>query len=693
VKPSIKEGFTWSMKAALSGNLKSKADVFRLSKLEDIPDIEKVAPQVAATWLADAAEKGSSQALKDLELVDFKAYTNSKKSWRQRFCLVEQDLDSFIPTEEWLMAKTQDMSSDDLDSKTLNTRGHTVLHVAASLGYERVVDEIVLRGANVNVLNNYDENPLLCACRSGNVGLAKKLLRNGCDIVASMSGETPLHWLIACDDHLADHLCSILVEHGANLEDIHFATETNEYNFDIYPHGTPLHWAVSRRHMGAIRALVSSGADPFNDALEDSPLIRAVSIHDMTVLELLLASKHATAEKVTGLDSAGQTLLFHAIYCNPVYPRLILHGNEMYRAFIDTAQLLIDHGCDPELITRDGDSVMHLAAGFCDVDELKLLLDNFPQLKTSINKPCGPNQRTPLHQAISSDKIDMVRFLISNGADCDVRSGGATLLHLLAGIVDERHALECLKELNISKRTDINDLAERADVETSVTAFEMALVSGHLAVADFLLTSGANPHCAPTRHPSFLHTLIVEVAWHSPASLEYYIEKAKPDFVVRRSGRITALHVAASLGSLIVDTTTASVKLDILLKAYPSKAQIDARTTKVADSKIAGGQTPLHYAAKFGVYFATKKLLEVGADVFAKDEEGHTPVELIRQHVKAVNELEPQVHSRPIQDMMDTLKMLESAAAGKPLETRVDEPSRPEGIRTRISRLGFQDAD
>src|ERR1700730_18353889 len=87
------------------------------------------------------------------------------------------------------------------------------------------------------------------------------------------------------------------------------------------------------------------------------------------------------------------------------------------------------------------------------------------------------------HHAIVSRKIDVVRILISNGADRNARSSGATLLHLLAGMVDEEHALECLKEMNIGERTDINALYHHADVEISLAAFEMALFSGHLLVA------------------------------------------------------------------------------------------------------------------------------------------------------------------------------------------------------------------
>jgi len=112
----------------------------------------------------------------------------------------------------------------------------------------------------------------------------------------------------------------------------------------------------------------------------------------------------------------------------------------------------------------------------------------------------------------------VVRILISNGAGRNARSSGATLLHLLAGMVDEEHALECLKEINIGERTDINALYHYADVEISLAAFEMALFLGHLLVAASLLANGADPRCVPTRDPSFFSVLIRDAAWYYPAA-------------------------------------------------------------------------------------------------------------------------------------------------------------------------------
>src|SRR5205085_1864024 len=116
---------------------------------------------------------------------------------------------------------------------------------------------------------------------AGRASAALHLLGRGAAVDGAQSGETPLHWLIAFDDSEVDEVAKALISSGARLEEQHIFTEENEYPFDVFPHGTPLDWAVSRRAVAAIRVLVKLGADPFNECSEYSPFIRTVSLHDV----------------------------------------------------------------------------------------------------------------------------------------------------------------------------------------------------------------------------------------------------------------------------------------------------------------------------------------------------------------------------------------------------------------------------
>jgi ankyrin repeat protein len=584
------------------------------------------------------------------------------------------------------------LPKSELDAIELNDRGYGFVHEAASLNYARALDKLIGLGVDINKRNRQGENALLCACRAGNAALALDLLSHGAKVEPTLSGETPLHWLISCDDAQVKTLAKALAAGGLGLEIQHTITESNEYNFDVYPHGTPLDWAVSERKMSAITVLVEMGADPFNECSQYSPLVRAVSLHDVEVLKLLLSSGHATAGRKKGFDSTGQTLLFHAVYCNAPYARVVHHGNGVMDVARDTIRTLLDHDCDPGCIDKDGESIMHLAAGFADREMVKMLLDEF-SFSSFINTPRGEQRRTPLHHAIASGRLDVVQLVLSQGADPYCTLEGQTLMHSLAGVEDETHAVECLKLLKVSNRADLNKLAVYPDIPEGLTPFEVAVFCGHLQVADYLLSQGADPHGPRNRDPHFLSLLISEASWYSLLALEYYVNKVTPDFIVQPKNKLTALHIAASIQSLIADTTTAELKLDILLGIFSNPDQINARSIETPDLDSPGGQTPLHYAAKFGAYFGVRRLLEAGADVNVIDDGGYSALDLARKqshHVADLVDEQWMEVPRAVHELHDTINLLEYAVIGRPLPGMRRRTPIGEHTRARFSRMGFK---
>ena len=696
VDTSLEEGLKWSLQASREGNFKAKADIYRLSSAvrKADPNDELHLSQMVA-WLAEAASKGSAQALADLKALNRVVYEDSLKIWRRRFCHIETELGQKIPNEAEVLDKIDSLLNTELDTLELNERGYGFVHLAASLNYSQATNKLIGRNANINKLNKYGENALLCACRAGNTILAQDLLRHGVEIHLTYSGESPLHWLIACNDDQVKLLAETLAAKGANLEAQHTTMEQNEYNFDVYPHGTPLDWAVSQRNMEVINVLVEMGADPFNECSQYSPLVRAVSIHDAEIVKLLLLSRHASLERKNGFDSTGQTLLFHAVYCNGPYTRLVHHGKRIMEAARATIRLLLDHGCSPASVDKYGTSIMDLAAGFADRDMIELLLDEFG-FEEFINSSCRELQRTPLLHAIASRKLDIVRLMLSRGASPYCISRGQTVLHLLAGIEDECYAVECLKLLNVSQRVDLNISVEHPDATGGLTAFETALFSGNLLVADYLLGQGADVQGPPSRDHRFLSLLISQPSWHSLQALEYFMEKASPSFIVRPKNRLTALHVAASMQSLLADTTTAELKLDVLLKSFSGSDHLNARTSTAPDIEAAGGQTPLHYAAKFGAYFGVRRLLEAGADFNIRDAEGYTALDAAKKYGGQVSELvdeEWMEVPRAVEELHDAINLLERAMKGQPLPGITRRKSIGDYTRGRFSRMGFKVGD
>lgn len=85
-----------------------------------------------------------------------------------------------------------------------------------------------------------------------------------------------------------------LIEAGAEqLEQQYTETENTELTFDVYPHGTPLDWAVSKQCLAMVGLLTEFDADPFNECSQYSAFTRAASAHDYEIVPVLLTSKRA----------------------------------------------------------------------------------------------------------------------------------------------------------------------------------------------------------------------------------------------------------------------------------------------------------------------------------------------------------------------------------------------------------------
>jgi hypothetical protein len=129
----------------------------------------------------------------------------------------------------------------------------------------------------------------------------------------------------------------------------------------------------------------------------------------------------------------------------------------------------------------------------------------------------------------------------------------------------------------------------------------------------------------------------------------------------------------------------------MLLGKFTGPEHLEARTTASEARKVVGGQTPLHYAAKFGVYFAVWKLLEAGANVLASDDEGRQPLDLARSAVDYLNELDlrQEIPDRYF-ELEDTIKVLDQAVVGRKLLPCRSHAPVGDFTKLSFSGLGFK---
>ena len=243
-----------------------------------------------------------------------------------------------------------------------------------------------------------------------------------------------------------------------------------------YAYLQPLHYAVRSGRIEMVRLLLDAGADPlaegwsgkFGDEIrDDTPLARARDRELTEIVAILeaaagdkprstaeerkapstpereledemmrichrgeIAAAVAMIEKHPGIAQAG---LYEAVHQN--HPELVkillergadatmpwrwacwytplMHSLRYSKPRYDIAQLLIDHGVDPNETNGMGMTALHIVAGQGTVDAARWLLDR----GADINARDHEFESTPLAWAARAGREDMTRFLLSRGA-------------------------------------------------------------------------------------------------------------------------------------------------------------------------------------------------------------------------------------------------------------------------------------
>jgi hypothetical protein len=243
-----------------------------------------------------------------------------------------------------------------------------------------------------------------------------------------------------------------------------------------YAYLQALHYAVRGGRIGMVRLLLDAGADPlaegwsgkFGDEIrDDTPLARARDrelYEIVALLETVAGDKprsvsterkatstpereiedemmrichrgeiEAALEMIDRHPGIAQAGLYEAVHQNhPELVRILLergakattpwrwscwytplmHSLRYSQPRYDIAQLLLDHGVDPNETNGMGMTALHIVAGQGNVDAARWLLDR----GADIHARDREFDSTPLAWAARAGRDDMARFLLSRGA-------------------------------------------------------------------------------------------------------------------------------------------------------------------------------------------------------------------------------------------------------------------------------------
>jgi uncharacterized protein len=302
--------------------------------------------------------------------------------------------------------------------------GTTALMWAVSEHQVEATQLLIRGGANVNVRSNYVAaangrgfegrtpvtdradtkvqdfasgwlTPLMLAAREGDVTLSRILLDAGADLNAvAGDGKTALALAIFNGNYDA---ASFLVDRTADVN------QADAQRF------TPLFWAVDRRNMETAPNF------PWMVTADPMPLIR--KLLDAGANPNALVNNTPRARMREGS------------------PRIVFVTALMRAAFaadLELVRLLLEHGADPRLVSKDGETMLSAAAGLAFIQGYhrgKLPAERLQVVKLFVELGNNVNQAddygiTPLMAAANGGDTKLIQYLVDVGADLGARDLG-----------------------------------------------------------------------------------------------------------------------------------------------------------------------------------------------------------------------------------------------------------------------------
>lgn len=252
-----------------------------------------------------------------------------------------------------------------------------------------------------------------------------------------------------------------------------------------------------------------------------------------------------------------------------------------------------------------------------------------------------------LLEASQTGNPNLVHRLLEEGANPNIRNEKLqTPLHLASEGNHQRVAQHL-----ISYGAEINVIDENQE-----TPLFLASRNGHWKIVTLLLSNAADPEIKTLNQHTPLYIAAKNGNWHALLHLlKFGANVNSPD-----DNQETPLHIACKDGNYKVvqelltygadvhymdkdqNTPLHSTLLEMENKSFDASILEELlRRGSIVNKKNGNLKTPLSIAAEKGLYSATRKLLEAGADVSLTDSENNLPMHMACQnrHVEIVQEL------------------------------------------------------
>jgi ankyrin repeat protein len=473
-----------------------------------------------------------------------------------------------------------------VDVHATDSRGRTPLHIAAEKEDDQLGAFFISLGANVNALDNEGRSPLGISAKNGDAQMARHLVKAGADIHQPMgeTGSEELSPAIQGITRKGEFLTALLTADSLKSQDKEGRTIL---------------------HLAAL----AGDADAALEILAAEQLFAgnlAKTDHKgATALDLALSRPDSRDHA----ETAEKLILAGASSPNPIYP--------YFAPAVRSSNYNIRFS--------DGGTPLHYAAREGHLG----LLSFFIEKKAEINSK-DASGATPLHEAARSGNIEAMEFLLSQGANPNAQDAkGNSALHIAIPSENHQEAIGLL----LAYQANPNLRDEHGDSPLHIV---ITLNRGS-GIIQSLLSGGTDVTIRNIDGKTPLYLAVEESRLELiPLLLSYQSDV----FAVDNDG-ISPFERALAIGNPILSALitpetvfqTDSAGNTILHVAIQNSADVRIISLilehrAMVNARNREGDTSLHLAVRLNEAESGELLISRGADIFAPNAKGETPLYL-----------------------------------------------------------------
>ncbi|XP_021023070.1 transient receptor potential cation channel subfamily A member 1 [Mus caroli] len=373
---------------------------------------------------------------------------------------------------------------------------------------------------------------------------------------------------------------------------------------------TPLHCAAEKNQVESVKFLLSQGANPnLRNRNMMSPL--HIAVHGMYNEVIKVLTEH----KATNINLEGEN-------GNTALMSTCAKDNS------EALQILLEKGAKLCKSNKWGDYPVHQAAFSGAKKCMELILvygeKNGYSRESHINF-VNHKKASPLHLAVQSGDLDMIKMCLDNGAHIDMMENAKCMaLHFAA----TQGATDIVK-LMISSYNGSSDIVNAVDGNQE-TLLHRASLFDHHDLAEYLISVGADINSTDSEGRSPLILATASASWNIVNLL--LCKGAKVDIKDHLGRNFLHLTVQQPYG---------------LRNLRPEFMQMQHIKELVMDEDN-DGCTPLHYACRQGVPVSVNNLLGFNVSIHSKSKDKKSPLHFAASYGR-INTCQ-----RLLQDISDT---------------------------------------